>query len=172
LLLGNYVSCNGTGRERHNMGLRMWDDGLPVGSPLEGRFGRSPKLRDEIHACLRALDLRTNALDEALREMGTRHGDMVYSELLGVLSNLQLDSEEAKRLWQGVMEHRNAMERRLGEPLDLRVALFRYFVEIQRTLTNPKIIELHEFEQTRESAYTDRLTRLRNDRFFEPHGSR
>ena len=131
--------------------------------------GPGAELKREICDCLGALDLRTGALDDALRELGSRYGDLVYSELLGVLSNLRLDSVEAKCLWREVLEHRRAMEARLGAPLDLRVALFSYFVEIKRRLTNPKIIEIHDFERTRETAYTDELTGLRNYRFFVEH---
>jgi diguanylate cyclase (GGDEF)-like protein len=58
------------------------------------------------------------------------------------------------------------MEHRLGATLDLRVALFSYFVDVKRHLDNPKIIEQSDFERARESAYTDELTGLRNYRFF------
>jgi diguanylate cyclase (GGDEF)-like protein len=128
--------------------------------------GRGAALTQEIYDRLRTVDLRTDALDDALREMEVPHGDAVYSELLHILCNLRFDSEEAKQLWSGILEHRGAMERRLGTLLDLRVALFSYFVEIKHKLINPKIIELSDFERTRESAYTDHLTGLRNYRFF------
>ena len=51
-------------------------------------------------------------------------------------------------------------------PVELRLALMRYFTEIHRKLVNPKIIELSLFERTQASAYSDELTGLRNYRFF------
>jgi diguanylate cyclase (GGDEF)-like protein len=58
------------------------------------------------------------------------------------------------------------MRERLCAPLDLRVAMLSYLVEVQHALENPKIIERAEFERTQESAYTDHLTGLRNFRYF------
>jgi len=115
---------------------------------------------------LREIDLHGGAIDDTLRELGAAHGDGVYSELLHILCNLRFDGAEAEQRWNEILEHRHAMERRLGAPLDLRVALFSYFVDVQRRLNNPKIIELSDFERARESAYTDELTGLRNYRFF------
>ena len=41
---------------------------------------------------------------------------------------------------------------------DLRVALASYFLQVNRKLQSPKIIEMKLFEQTRASAYRDELT--------------
>jgi len=58
------------------------------------------------------------------------------------------------------------MELKLGGPVELRLALLRYFTEVHPKLVNPKIIELSLFERTRASAYSDELTGLRNYRYF------
>jgi diguanylate cyclase (GGDEF)-like protein len=65
-----------------------------------------------------------------------------------------------------MMEHHQLMQERLGSSVDLRVALVSYFLQINRKLENPKIIELKLFEQTQASAYKDELTGLYNYRFF------
>jgi diguanylate cyclase (GGDEF)-like protein len=46
------------------------------------------------------------------------------------------------------------------------VALASYFLEVNRKLENPKIIELKLFEETQASAHRDELTGLHNYRFF------
>ena len=51
--------------------------------------------------------------------------------------------------------------------MDLSVALVSYFVQVSGKLTNPKVIELKLFEETRASAYRDELTGLHNFRFFQ-----
>jgi len=110
--------------------------------------------------------LELGALDEALQDLEVPYGDAVYSELFRVLCHLRLDPGEAKRLWGEVLGHRGVMQERLGSPLDLRVAMLSYLMEVRHTLEDPKIIERSEFEQTQESAYTDHLTGLRNFRYF------
>jgi diguanylate cyclase (GGDEF)-like protein len=127
---------------------------------------RGLELTQLICGRLREVDLHGGAIDGALRDLKASYGHDVYSELLHVLCNLRFDSAEAEHRWNEILEHRETMERRLGGPLDLRVALFSYFVDVQRRLDNPKIIELADFERARESAYTDELTGLRNYRFF------
>jgi diguanylate cyclase (GGDEF)-like protein len=49
------------------------------------------------------------------------------------------------------------------------VALVSYFVEVERKLEHPKVIELRLFEQTQASAYRDELTGLCNFRLFREH---
>jgi diguanylate cyclase (GGDEF)-like protein len=61
------------------------------------------------------------------------------------------------------------MHQRLGSPVDLRVALSSYFLEVDAKLENPKVIELRLFEQTQASAYRDELTGLCNFRLFKEH---
>ena len=98
--------------------------------------------------------------------MEREYGDSVYSELIYLLSHLRFEAAEARQYWGEIVAHRDSMEKRLGKPLDLRVALVSYFVEVNRKLKNPKIIELKLFEQTQASVYRDELTGLSNFRFF------
>jgi GGDEF domain-containing protein len=58
------------------------------------------------------------------------------------------------------------MQDALGSEVALSVALVSYFVQVNRQLQNPKLIELKVFEETRASAYRDELTGLHNFRFF------
>ena len=61
------------------------------------------------------------------------------------------------------------MTDRLGTEVDLRVALASYFVQVNRQLRNPKIIELQLFAETERSASRDSLTGLCNYRLFREH---
>ena len=65
------------------------------------------------------------------------------------------------------LEHQRSMEARLGSPLDLKVAIVSYFVEVNHQLEVPKVIELRLFEQTRDSTYRDELTGLYTYRLFK-----
>jgi len=128
--------------------------------------GAGRELQHAVDEVLSEVDLRGDALGEALLRLEVPYGDAVYGELFRVLCHLRLDPDEAKRLWGEVLVHRGMMRERLGAPLDLRVAMLSYLVEVQHALENPKIIERAEFERTQESAYTDHLTGLRNFRYF------
>ena len=61
------------------------------------------------------------------------------------------------------------MQDALGSEVALSVALVSYFVQVNRQLQNPKLIELKVFEETRASAYRDELTGLHNFRFFQEY---
>jgi len=109
--------------------------------------------------------LRPDAEDE-LPNLESLHGSAIYAELIHLLSHLRFEPDEAKAHWKAILVHRDAMERKLGDPVELRLALLRYFTEVHRKLVNPKIIELSLFERTRASAYSDELTGLKNYRYF------
>ena len=50
--------------------------------------------------------------------------------------------------------------------MGLRVALLDYFVNLNRELKNPKVIEIAIYERTERSALTDGLTGLFNHAYF------
>ena len=146
----------------------MTERSQPIHDELEtlGSADGERELQSALDSLLGAVDLRGGALDEALQDLEPTFGDTVYSELFRVFCHLRLDSGEAKRLWTEVLVHRGMMQERLRSPLDLRVAMLSYLVEVRHTLENPNIIERSEFERTQESADTDQLTGLRNFRYF------
>ena len=130
------------------------------------------EILDELHELFAASDTGDDTLDADARELERRHGPAVYSELIRLLSHLNFPAAEAKPHWDRVVRHRDSMQERLGEKVDLRVALVSYFLEVNRKLRNPKIIEMQLFELERASAYRDALTGLYNYRLFREHLTR
>jgi diguanylate cyclase (GGDEF)-like protein len=128
-----------------------------------------PSLLERLYDLLNSVDLGSQALDSALGRLQHRHGDAVYTELIYLLSHLRFDADEAKAHWERIQAHQQHMGARQGTPVDPRVALVSYFVEVNRKLRNPKIIEMKLFERTRESAYRDELTGLYNLRLFREY---
>ncbi len=102
-----------------------------------------------------------------LAELEARHGSLVYARLLTLLCHLEFEPQAAKSRWQELLAHRRQLEERWGWPVDLRVALASFFIQVDRRLENPTIIEMRLLEQTQAFAYRDELTGLRNYRFFE-----
>lgn len=99
---------------------------------------------------------------EGLRE----EGHPVYSSLLYLLAHLSFTEAEARRHWRSIAAHRASLRMVLGRDVGLRVAILDYFVNINRALKNPKVIELAIYERTERSAVTDGLTGLYNHVYF------
>ena len=105
-------------------------------------------------------------IEPEVRALEEDHGDVIYAELIYLLTHLRFGPDEAKPHWERVVEHRRSMQERLGGAVDLRVALVSYFVEVSRQIKNPKVIEMQLFESERASAYRDELTGLYNYQMF------
>jgi diguanylate cyclase (GGDEF)-like protein len=90
----------------------------------------------------------------------------VYSSILYILTHLRFSEAIARKHWERIQSHRDALQMQLGRDVGLRVALLDYFVNLNRELKNPKIIEIAIYERTERSAVTDGLTGLFNHAFF------
>jgi diguanylate cyclase (GGDEF)-like protein len=134
-------------------------------------FEWNPALTEALFGIL-VSDAGQSELDLELQKIERVYHDVVYSELIYLLSHLRFEPEEAKRHWQSIIQHRDAMRKQLGASVDVRVALVSYFVQVSRMLQNPKVIELQLFEKTQASVYWDELTGLHNFRFFKEYLSR
>jgi len=128
-----------------------------------------PDLVERVYRLLLAVDPASPAFAEGLEALRVRYHDLVYGELLYLLSHLRFDPGEAKQHWERILAHRSTMRGAGSKPVDVRVALVSYFVEVNPKLENPKIIEMKLFEQTREFAYRDELTGLHNYRIFREY---
>ena len=94
-------------------------------------------------------------------------GKLAYSVLLFVLAHLDLPPVRARAGWEQVLVEWRAINAKLGEPVDVRVAALQYFLRRERKLQNPAIVELCILRRTEESVIVDGLTRLYNFRHFE-----
>ncbi len=127
---------------------------------------KSPHLPEVLYALLHRAELPPSELAAELERLEASYGEVVYAQLIFLLCHLELEGEEAKRCWREIVAHHQSLEQRLASSVDLRVALASYFLQVNRKLENPKIIELRLFEATQASAYRDELTGLYNYRFF------
>jgi len=128
--------------------------------------GLNAELLESLYELLYRVDPGSPNMVNGLNALEERFGEAVYSDLIYLLSHLAFPADEARRHWRSILTHRDSMQDRLGTSVDLRVALVSYFVEVNRKLRNPKIIELKLFEQTQASVYRDELTGLYNFRYF------
>lgn len=91
----------------------------------------------------------------------------IYARLLHIMCHLRLAPVEAKKTWEAIIKHRDAMEEKLGRSTGFRVAMLDYFINESRELKNPKVIEIHVYAETARQAAVDELTGIFNRRFFD-----
>ena len=90
----------------------------------------------------------------------------LYSSILYILTHLTFTEAEAKKHWRRIRAHRDRLQMELVRDVGLRVALLDYFVNVNRELKNPKVIEISIYERTERSAISDGLTGLYNHAYF------
>jgi diguanylate cyclase (GGDEF)-like protein len=93
-------------------------------------------------------------------------GTPLYSSILNILTHLNFSETEAVRHWHHLQAHRKELSSRLRRDPGLRVTLLDYFLNVDRELKNPKVIELASYARTERSAVTDGLTGLFNHSYF------
>ncbi|MEE9582837.1 MAG: diguanylate cyclase [Acidimicrobiia bacterium] len=104
--------------------------------------------------------------ERSLQKLENRHGEEVYRSFFFILTNLDFSPGEAESHWQGLLETWDEVNQILGQPIDIRVAVLHYFLEIDRKLKNPTIVEMRILREVRQSAILDGLTHVYNYRYF------
>jgi diguanylate cyclase (GGDEF)-like protein len=144
--------------------------GAEIGTPDQGAWDTwDPELAGALYTLLYRADNQTDQLALGIEGLRLRWNDRVFTELIYLLSHLRFEPAEARRHWRSILDHQEHMQSALRVPVDLRVALVSYFVEVNRQLRNPKIIEMRLFEQAQAEAYRDELTGLHNYRLFREY---
>jgi diguanylate cyclase (GGDEF)-like protein len=89
-----------------------------------------------------------------------------HAALILILTHLQFNDDEAREHWAGIISHRDELGRALGRDVGVRVALLDYFVNVNRHLIRPTLIDLEMFEAGDMSDTRDSLTGLATDKMF------
>lgn len=95
-----------------------------------------------------------------------RMGDELYPSMLFTTAHLEFEKAAAKKHWKEILRHWEKMSREVKRDIDFRVALLDYFIDINRRIRNPKIIEIKIFQKTQQETLIDELTQLYNYRYF------
>ncbi len=101
---------------------------------------------------------------EALRRSS---GEDFYSDLFRVLVHYDFSAEEALEHWENILKHREMMSSSLERRVSFRTAMLDYFIDRNRILRSPKVIEISLFDEVMRSSLTDELTGLYNRRYFD-----
>ena len=124
-------------------------------------------IRNKILQCLYKYSKDDEKLISELKAIIDEHGSETYAIIFHVLTHLDMDKDEAQSAWEEICSHRRMMSDKLGHSVNLRTAICDYFCSIQRSLKNPKVVEIHVFESTLNTAKYDSLTGLYNRAYFD-----
>ena len=111
-------------------------------------------------------------LIKELHALIAQQGKSVYTYIFQILTNLDLPPAEAEQHWNHIISHSKNLTSAMGREVNLRTAICDYFCSINKSLHNPKIIEIHLFEKTARSSTFDSLTGLLNRHAFDEMLSR
>lgn len=111
-------------------------------------------------------------LIKEIQALNAKHGQEVYTHVFQILTNLDLDSAEAELHWNNIIAHTKDLSAALGHEGNLRTVVCDYFCSVNKSLQNPKIIEIHLFEKIAKASTIDHLTGLLNRNAFDEMLSR
>ena len=112
-------------------------------------------------------NMRLSEVDESLRCLDEAHPSMeIYRNYFYLLAHLEFDEADAVKHWDEFKTYHGKFETDLGYPIDTRITTLSYFINENKQLTSPKIIEMKVFQSTQERVIMDELTSLYNFRHF------
>jgi diguanylate cyclase (GGDEF)-like protein len=124
------------------------------------------RYREELLAVLQEDAHNEERILKRLDQIRTQSGLQAYAALLLILTHLPFEESEARRHWEAILKHRRLLVQSLQRDVGLRVAVLDYFVNVNRQMTNPRIIDLSLRERQEPSAQHDVATGLWNARHF------
>ncbi len=124
------------------------------------------RYKEELLAVLKEDAHNEERLLKRLDQIRTQSGLQAYAALLLILTRLGFEESEARGHWEAILKHRRSLAQALGREPGLRVAVLDYFVNVNRQLTSPRIIDLSLAERQEPTSPTDPQTGLFNARHF------
>jgi hypothetical protein len=68
-----------------------------------------------------------------------------YSNLIDLFVHLSIKEEEAKQHWENILKHYEQICRTLERDVGMRLAIFDYFINLNKSLENPLLVEIRLF---------------------------
>ncbi len=124
------------------------------------------KLRDELLAVLAEDARNTEVLLSRLDSITRESGIGAHAALLLILTHLTLEDIEARRHWEAILLHRKRMSEALGRNVGIRVSVLDYFLNVNRRLVQPILVDLEIHERGGHPFPSDSLTGLTSERGF------
>jgi diguanylate cyclase (GGDEF)-like protein len=91
------------------------------------------------------------------------------SRILELFVHLRVDEDTARTHWDNIFINHAGLTKSLERDIGLRMAAFDYFMNLNRCLENPILVEIRLFRTAEQQAVVDGLTGLYNRRYFDEH---
>jgi len=124
------------------------------------------RLLKEINNLLIRYSRESESFVNEINRLVSKYGDDIYPQLIFITAHLEFTQRIAKKHYQHVLLHWKTMCKYQKRNIDFRVALLDYFIDVNKRIKNPKIIEIRVFQKTQEETFIDELTQLYNYRYF------
>ncbi|MCP4296311.1 MAG: diguanylate cyclase [Proteobacteria bacterium] len=124
-------------------------------------------LKESIIKCIQKNAGSGPHLVDKLNRVIDDFGDSACSEIFLILTNLEFSPPEARKYWDKICTHKMWMEEMLQRKVTLRTTICDFFSSEDVFLINPKIIEIHDFEEKVQLSRIDFLTGLYSRKYFE-----
>ncbi|HEU4403300.1 MAG TPA: diguanylate cyclase [Candidatus Polarisedimenticolia bacterium] len=124
------------------------------------------RYREELVAVLQEDAHNEERILKRLDQIRTQSGLQAYAALLLILTHLPFEESDARRHWEAILKHRRELSKVLQRDIGLRVGVLDYFVNVNRQLTSPRLIDLAFSERLDPAAPLDPRTGLLNVRQF------
>ena len=99
------------------------------------------RLKDQLLQLLAEDTRNTERLFARLDAISKESGIEAHAALILILTQLAFDEADARAHWEGILAHRHALSLSLGRDAGLRVAVLDYFMNVNRRLVNPTLID-------------------------------
>lgn len=127
----------------------------------------TPSTQALIKRILNEDDKNETLIMQELEEIRRHSGESFYVDIFRVLLHHDFAPADASRHWAEIMEHGKKMAENLGRNVGFRVAMIDYFINANKVLKNPMVIEISIFDEVVKSSLQDELTLIFNRRYFD-----
>jgi diguanylate cyclase (GGDEF)-like protein len=125
------------------------------------------QLQSALSEIFEAPHMPIGEVGQTLSSLAQAHQDKeVYRNYFYLLTHLEFEEADAVRHWNEFKDYHTRFEKDLGYPIDTRITTLSYFINENKQLINPKIIEMKVFQSTQDKVILDELTSLYNYRHF------
>lgn len=99
-------------------------------------------------------------------ELENKNEDFFYTHIFQVLAEVDFKPDIAKKEWKNIFKHKHLISNVLGRQVDFRVAMLDYFINTNKIIKNPKIMEFKLFTEFAKLMMVDELTQVYNRHYF------
>lgn len=110
--------------------------------------------------------------EEIERQYTSSRGRNFCSRALELFVHLSVDEDSAREHWDNIFVNHAGLRKSLQRDVGLRLAAFDYFMNLNRCLDNPILVEIRLFRSAEAQAMVDGLTGLYNRRYFDEHAEK